>query len=89
MNGKWGYGDANTGEAAIPPKFVFCDCHEYDFARYSLTGDFGGLDRLCQDGGLLICAPGYGRTPNMSMIFHDFWEERRVEIRELEEARNV
>lgn len=32
----------------------------------------------------LLCAPEYDRTPNMSMIFHDFWEERKVAMDVLE-----
>jgi len=29
---------------------------------------------------LLLCAPRYGEVPNLSRIFHDFWEEREVGI---------
>ncbi len=29
---------------------------------------------------LLLCSRKYGDIPNMSRIFHDFWEERDVDI---------
>lgn len=32
---------------------------------------------------LLLCSRQYGDVPNMSRLFHDFWEERDVDMEDL------
>lgn len=64
VEGKWGYGDAGTGEVIVPPQHAFCDYHEGLYARFSNRGDFRDLDQECQDGawgmyddGFDVCIP--------------------------------
>lgn len=50
VDGKWGVGDAGTGEVMIQPQWAFCDCFIEDHARFSAKGDFSDPERECYDG---------------------------------------
>ncbi len=50
VDGKWGVGDADTGEVVVDPQWAFCDCFVEDCARFSAKGDFSDLNRECYDG---------------------------------------
>ena len=50
VDGKWGVGDADSGDVVVEPQWAFCDCFIEDHARFSAKGDFSDLDRECYDG---------------------------------------
>lgn len=50
VDGKWGVGNADTGEVMVEPQWAFCDCFIENYARFSAKGDFSDLGRECYDG---------------------------------------
>lgn len=50
VEGKWGVGDAETGEVKVAPQWAFCDCFIQNYARFSAKGDFSDLSCECYDG---------------------------------------
>ena len=50
VDGRWGVGDAGTGEVVVKPQWAFCDCFLENYARFSADGDFSDLSKECYDG---------------------------------------
>ena len=50
VDGKWGVGDAESGDVVVEPQWAFCDCFIENCARFSAKGDFSDPERECYDG---------------------------------------
>jgi hypothetical protein len=50
VDGKWGVGDADSGDVVVEPQWAFCDCFIENCARFSASGDFSDLSRECYNG---------------------------------------
>mgnify|MGYP001026913915 CR=1 FL=1 len=50
VDGKWGVGDADSGDVVVEPQWAFCDCFIENCARFSASGDFSDLSWECYNG---------------------------------------